>query len=290
MEFEKALELVKKAVLKDTGKELSAVQETILNAAWNDETYEKIASDLNLSVSYIEKDLAHSLFRILKKEFSREIRKKNFKSEMIKIKVLLEETTTTNDNEEIKILKNRIVARDERINELSARVNDANQKIEKLESNITLLLKELDETGTKIPSLEILKNKLQNLNVSENLKICKNLESIVKLKQNSWAEEAGSYVLEKYPELTTTEGLINSQEKREEFYKDLKKYFTWISVGLSKARILPLEQVKINRVISEPLLYRDAFMFILNEKTIVLEAKEAEMLKSYLNKLVTFLY
>jgi len=290
MEFEKALELVKKAVLKQRGKELSAAEETIVKAAWDDEIYEKIARDLNLSANYIEKDLAHNLFKLLKKEFAREITKKSFKSEMRKINESVENTTSMSDSEEIKILKARLLAKDEKIKELAVRVTDANQKIEKLESALESLLKELDETGTMIPSLEILKNKLQNLNVSENLKICKNLESIIKFKQNSWAEEAGSYVLEKYPELTTTGGLVDSQEKREEFYEDLKKYFKWIIFGLSKARILPLESVKINRVISELFLYRDAFKFIKDEKTIGLEAKEAEMLKSYLNTLITFLF
>lgn len=163
MEFEKALELVKKAVLQQTGKELNAREETILKAAWDDEIHEKIAPDLNLSANYIEKDLAHNLFKLLKKEFGREIIKKSFKSEMRKVNESVEDTTTMSDNEEIKILKNRILAREERIKELEVRFNARNQEIEKLESALESLLKELDETGTKIPSLEILKNKLQNL-------------------------------------------------------------------------------------------------------------------------------
>lgn len=94
MSFEKALQLLEVSLEAKTGKLLTLAEKEILEAAWNDEPYNKVADSLHLSVGYI-KDLAYELWQRLSDLLGQKISKNNFRNlilEQINTHVTFKET------------------------------------------------------------------------------------------------------------------------------------------------------------------------------------------------------
>lgn len=78
MTFEEALLLVESTLDAKTGKQLTAPEKQILNAAWDNKTYSAVAESLYMSVGHI-KDLASLLWKRLSDLIGEKVTKNNFR-------------------------------------------------------------------------------------------------------------------------------------------------------------------------------------------------------------------
>ena len=78
MRIKEALQLTEATLKSTTGKELTYLEKEILKAAWNNETYSKVADTLRLSHGHI-KDVASVLWHRLSDAFGEKIAKNNFR-------------------------------------------------------------------------------------------------------------------------------------------------------------------------------------------------------------------
>jgi len=85
--FEEALAWVEFILQSKIDKQLTEVEKAILKAAWEQETYNKVADDLYLSVGYI-KDLASQLWKCMSNLLETKVTKSSFRY------LLLERSTT----------------------------------------------------------------------------------------------------------------------------------------------------------------------------------------------------
>lgn len=79
MSFEGVLKHIEATLEAKMGKRLTPPEKQILQAAWNNETYNKVADSLYLSVGHI-KDLAYPLWQQLSDLFGKKISKNNFRN------------------------------------------------------------------------------------------------------------------------------------------------------------------------------------------------------------------
>ncbi len=78
MRIKEALTLTEATLKSKTGKELTYSEKEILKAAWNNETYTKVADSLDISHGHI-KDVASALWHRLSDAFGEKITKNNFR-------------------------------------------------------------------------------------------------------------------------------------------------------------------------------------------------------------------
>ncbi|MBO3457303.1 response regulator [Aetokthonos hydrillicola Thurmond2011] len=79
MSFEGVLKHIEAILEAKLGKHLTPPEKQILQAAWNNETYNKVADSLYLSVGHV-KDLAYPLWQQLSNVFGKKISKNNFRN------------------------------------------------------------------------------------------------------------------------------------------------------------------------------------------------------------------
>jgi CheY-like chemotaxis protein len=81
MNFEESVYLLDKLLTDKRGKELASAERQILQAAWNNKTYAKIADNVYLTESYI-KDMAYRLWKQLSQILQFKLTKSNFREIM----------------------------------------------------------------------------------------------------------------------------------------------------------------------------------------------------------------
>jgi AAA-like domain len=79
LSWEQTQNLADDAVFKNTGKRLSDIEVEVLRGAWEGKSYDEIASQLVLSVNYINKDVGYRLWKKLSDALGEEVSKKSFR-------------------------------------------------------------------------------------------------------------------------------------------------------------------------------------------------------------------
>ncbi len=174
MSFEKALQLLEASLEAKTGKHLTLVEKEILEAAWNNEPYNKIANSLHLSIGHI-KDLAYQLWQRLSNLLDRKIVKNNFRN------LLLEQidthTLTLEEIEESDICQNsnckgNVLIVDDLIENLKVLTEILIQQGYKIRSvtNAQMALKTIDHNPPDIILLDIKMPEIDGYQVCKALK------------------------------------------------------------------------------------------------------------------------
>ncbi|MBD2183024.1 response regulator [Planktothrix sp. FACHB-1355] len=115
MTSEEALQLIEATLKSKTGKQLTLPEKEILKAAWDNETYTKVAESLFLSIGYI-KDLASLLWQRLSDVFGEKITKNNLRlviETLSPIPCFLEEEIAENHTDESSGSKGNILIVDD---------------------------------------------------------------------------------------------------------------------------------------------------------------------------------
>lgn len=73
------------ALFKTTGKYLSDIEIKVLQASWEDKTYEQMAINYGYSCEYLNKDVGNKLWHKLSEALSEKVTKKNFKAALRRI-------------------------------------------------------------------------------------------------------------------------------------------------------------------------------------------------------------
>ena len=79
LSWEQTQKLVNALVFKHTGKHLSDIEIEVLQGAWEGKSYDDIAKQLMMSVSYINKDVGYRLWKKLSAALGEEVTKKSFR-------------------------------------------------------------------------------------------------------------------------------------------------------------------------------------------------------------------
>lgn len=79
LSWEQTHNLVNTLIFKHSGKYLSDIEIAVLRGAWEGKSYENIAEQLVLSVSYINKDVGYRLWKKLSEALGEEVTKKSFR-------------------------------------------------------------------------------------------------------------------------------------------------------------------------------------------------------------------
>jgi AAA-like domain len=79
LSWEQTHNLVNTLVFQHSGKHLSDIEIAVLHGAWEGKSYENIAEQLVLSVSYINKDVGYRLWKKLSEALGEEVTKKSFR-------------------------------------------------------------------------------------------------------------------------------------------------------------------------------------------------------------------
>jgi hypothetical protein len=79
LSWEQTHNLVNTLIFKHSGKYLSDIEMEVLRGAWEGRSYEHIAEQLVLSVSYINKDVGYRLWKKLSEALGEEVTKKSFR-------------------------------------------------------------------------------------------------------------------------------------------------------------------------------------------------------------------
>lgn len=84
LSWEQTQTLVNTLIFQQTGKYLSDVEIKVLQGAWAGKSYDEIAKQLVLSVSYINKDVGYRLWHKLSNALGEEVTKKNFRQALLR--------------------------------------------------------------------------------------------------------------------------------------------------------------------------------------------------------------
>lgn len=79
LSWEQTQNLVNALIFKHTGKYLSDIEIKVLQGAWEGKSYDDIAKQLMMSVSYINKDIGYRLWKKLSAALGEEVTKKSFR-------------------------------------------------------------------------------------------------------------------------------------------------------------------------------------------------------------------
>jgi AAA-like domain len=85
LSWEHTQNLADDAVFKNTGKRLSDIEVEVLRGAWEGKSYDEIASQLVLSVNYINKDVGYRLWKKLSDALGEEVSKKSFRQALQRV-------------------------------------------------------------------------------------------------------------------------------------------------------------------------------------------------------------
>lgn len=85
LSWEQTQNLADDAVFKNTGKRLSDIEVEVLRGAWEGKSYDEIASQLVLSVNYINKDVGYRLWKKLSDALGEEVSKKSFRQALQRV-------------------------------------------------------------------------------------------------------------------------------------------------------------------------------------------------------------
>jgi hypothetical protein len=85
LSWEHTQNLADDAVFKNTGKRLSDIEVEVLRGAWEGKSYDEIASQLILSVNYINKDVGYRLWKKLSDALGEEVSKKSFRQALQRV-------------------------------------------------------------------------------------------------------------------------------------------------------------------------------------------------------------
>ncbi|MBF2027490.1 MAG: NACHT domain-containing protein [Oscillatoriales cyanobacterium C42_A2020_001] len=77
MEFEQAKAIANDAILTNAGRPLSEAEIAILDAAWNDQTYEEVADRSGYSLNYLQRDVGPKFWKLLSTALDRKLNKTN---------------------------------------------------------------------------------------------------------------------------------------------------------------------------------------------------------------------
>ncbi len=84
LSWEQTRKLVNTLLFNRTGKYLRDVEIKVLQGAWEGKSYDDIAQQLQLSASYINKDVGYRLWQKLSKALGEEVTKKNFRQALLR--------------------------------------------------------------------------------------------------------------------------------------------------------------------------------------------------------------
>lgn len=86
MSSEQALEFIEAALYTKTSKKLTLVEKEIFKAAWENQTYTTVATNLYLSVGHV-KDVAYKLWQLLSDILGEKVTKTNLRLLLAKLNV-----------------------------------------------------------------------------------------------------------------------------------------------------------------------------------------------------------
>jgi hypothetical protein len=97
LSWEQTQNLADDAVFKNTGKRLSDIEVEVLRGAWEGKSYDEIASQLVLSVNYINKDVGYRLWKKLSDALGEEVSKKSFRQALQRVWQIQDTAVTSFD-------------------------------------------------------------------------------------------------------------------------------------------------------------------------------------------------
>jgi hypothetical protein len=97
LSWEQTQNLADDAVFKNTGKRLSDIEVEVLRGAWEGKSYDEIASQLILSVNYINKDVGYRLWKKLSDALGEEVSKKSFRQALQRVWQIQDTAVTSFD-------------------------------------------------------------------------------------------------------------------------------------------------------------------------------------------------
>jgi AAA-like domain len=97
LSWEQTQYLADDAVFKNTGKRLSDIEVEVLRGAWEGKSYDEIASQLVLSVNYINKDVGYRLWKKLSDALGEEVSKKSFRQALQRVWQIQDTAVTSFD-------------------------------------------------------------------------------------------------------------------------------------------------------------------------------------------------
>lgn len=240
MTIKEALQLTEATLKSTTGKELTYLEKEILKAAWNNETYSKVADTLRLSHGHI-KDVASVLWHRLSDAFGEKIAKNNFRQVIQALSSTpnyIEETISENDTHQASDFKGGILIVDDLTENLRFLTNLLIKHGYKVRSapNGKMALKTIRNNPPDLILLDIIMPEMDGYQVCQALKADKEtseipvifLSGIDEGSEKTKAFEVGGldYITKPfYPQelIARLQTQLNIQQQKQQLKKDLEK-------------------------------------------------------------------